>query len=100
MATVLEECITEEQGYVVLFLRAKGLNAKDLHKEMFPVYGGMCFSRKAVQPWLQRFADEEVETEVKKWLRQLSKYFCAAGFDALVKGWDKRINVGGAYAEK
>jgi hypothetical protein len=33
----------------------------------------------------KRFADdEEVETEVRKWLRQHSKDFCAAGFDALV----------------
>jgi hypothetical protein len=36
------------------------------------------------------FADyEEVETEVRKWLRQQSKDFCAAGFDALVKSWNK-----------
>jgi hypothetical protein len=28
---------------------------------------------------------EEVETEMRKWLRQQSKYFYAAGFDALVK---------------
>jgi hypothetical protein len=28
-------------------LWAKGLNAKDIHKEMFPVYGGKCLSRKA-----------------------------------------------------
>jgi hypothetical protein len=34
----------------------------------------------------KRFADdEEVETELQKWLRQQSKHFCAAGFDALVK---------------
>jgi hypothetical protein len=33
----------------------------------------------------KRFADEEeVETEVQKWLRQQSKAFCAARFDALV----------------
>jgi hypothetical protein len=31
MATVLEKCA---------FLWAKGLNAKDIHKEMFPVCGG------------------------------------------------------------
>jgi histone-lysine N-methyltransferase SETMAR len=31
------------------------------------------------------FADEEeVETEVRKWLRQQSKYICAAGFGASV----------------
>jgi hypothetical protein len=48
MATALEECTTEEQRSVVVFLWAKGLNAKDIHKEMFPVYGGKCLSRKAV----------------------------------------------------
>jgi hypothetical protein len=34
MVTVLEEYIT------CAFLWAKWLNAKDIHKEMFPVYGG------------------------------------------------------------
>jgi hypothetical protein len=49
----------------------------------------------------KRFADdEEVETEMRKWLRQQSKIFCAAGFDALVKRWDKCISVGGGYVEK
>jgi hypothetical protein len=44
------------------------------------------------------FADaEEVETEVRKWLRQQSKDFYAAGFDALVKRWYTCINVGGGY---
>jgi hypothetical protein len=32
MATVLEECNTEEQHSVVRFLWAKGLDAKDIHK--------------------------------------------------------------------
>jgi hypothetical protein len=40
------------------------------------------------------------ETEVRKWLRQQSKYFYAAGFDALVKRLDKCIDVGRGYAEK
>jgi hypothetical protein len=34
-------------------------------------------------------ADEEVETEVRKWLGRQSKGFYAAGYDALVKRWDK-----------
>jgi hypothetical protein len=90
MATVLEEYITEEQRSVVrFFLWAKKLNAKDSHKEMFPLYGGKFLSRKAVQnrgkKSGKRFADdEEVKTELRKWLRQQSKYFYAAGFDALV----------------
>jgi hypothetical protein len=37
-------------------LWAKGLNGKDIHKEMFPVYGGKCLSRKAVHNWVEKFA--------------------------------------------
>jgi hypothetical protein len=33
------------------FLRTKEPNVKDIHKEMFPVYGGQCLSRKAVHNW-------------------------------------------------
>jgi hypothetical protein len=36
MATVLEECTTEEYRSVVLFfLRAKELNTRDIYKEIF-----------------------------------------------------------------
>jgi hypothetical protein len=49
----------------------------------------------------QRFPDdEEVETEVQKWLSQQWKEFCAASFDALAKRWDKCIDVGGGHVEK
>jgi hypothetical protein len=48
MATVLKVYTTQEQRSVVRFLWAKGLNVKDIHKEMFPVYGDKCLSRKAV----------------------------------------------------
>jgi hypothetical protein len=44
--------------------------------------------------------DEEVEMEVRKCLRQESKDFYAAGFDSMVKRWDKYISVGGEYVEK
>jgi hypothetical protein len=33
---------------------AKGLNAKDSHKEMFPVYGGKCLLHKAVHNWVKK----------------------------------------------
>jgi hypothetical protein len=42
MATVIEECTTENQYSFMLFLWAKVLNAKDIHKEVFPVYGEKC----------------------------------------------------------
>jgi hypothetical protein len=84
MATVLEECTTEEQRSVVhLRGRTKGLNAQNIHNNLFVV--GKCSSLKAVPPWWKNFADEEVETEMRKWLRQQTKDFCVADFDALVK---------------
>jgi hypothetical protein len=87
------------------FLWAKGLNAKDIHEEMFPVYCGKCLSRKAVQNWVQKISQgrskvADDETEMRNWLRQLSKDFYAAGFEARVKRWDKCVSVGGGYVEK
>jgi hypothetical protein len=37
---------------VVPFLWAEGLNAKDIHNEMFPVFCGKCLWRKAVHSWM------------------------------------------------
>jgi hypothetical protein len=60
---------------------------------MFPVYNGKCLSLQEVHNWVKEHGkiftdDEEVETELRKWLRQQSEDFFAAGFDALVKRWD------------
>jgi hypothetical protein len=38
------------------FLWAKGLNAKYSNKEMFPVYGGKCLSRKVVHNCVEKFS--------------------------------------------
>jgi hypothetical protein len=38
--------------------------------------------------------------QVREWLRQQPKDFYAAGFDALVKRWEKCINVHEGYDEK
>jgi hypothetical protein len=62
MATVLEECTNAEQPSVMRFLWAKGLNAKDIYKEMFPVYGGKCLSRKTVHNWARNS-----HRDVRKW---------------------------------
>jgi hypothetical protein len=50
MATVLG--LLPKSSVLVCFLWAKGLNAKDIHKEKFPVYGGKCLSCKAVHNWV------------------------------------------------
>jgi hypothetical protein len=64
------------------FLWAKWLNEKDIHNEMFSVYGGKCLSRKAVHGWADKFSQgrsqvtddaqpgaEVTEKTVKKLLR-------------------------------
>jgi hypothetical protein len=89
MATVLEKYATES-SFLFCFLWAKKPSAKDIHKEMSPAYGGKCLSRKAFHSWVEKFSHRrskvaDDETELRKWLRQQSKDFYAAGFDALVK---------------
>jgi hypothetical protein len=39
-----------------IFLWAKGLNVKDINKEIFPVYGGRCLSCKAFRNWVEKFS--------------------------------------------
>jgi hypothetical protein len=41
----------------VWFLRAKGMAAKDVHREMLPMYGEHCLSRQAVRNWVQKFSE-------------------------------------------
>jgi hypothetical protein len=38
------------------FFVGKRTQCKDIHKEMFPVYGGKCLSRKAVHNWVEKFS--------------------------------------------
>jgi hypothetical protein len=106
METVHEEYNTEKQSPIVRFcLWAKGFDVKDINKEMFPAYGEKCLSRKAVHSCVEEFSQGgskvvDDETETRKWLRQQTKDFYAAGFGALMKRWEKCINVGGGYVEK
>jgi transposase len=37
-------------------LWAKRLNAKNINKDMFPVYGGKTLSRKAVYNWVEKIS--------------------------------------------
>jgi hypothetical protein len=63
MVTLFEECTNEEQLSVMRFLWPKGLNAKDIHKDMFPVCGGKRLSRKAVH---NRVAKVSLMTKMMK----------------------------------
>jgi hypothetical protein len=54
--TVIEEGTTEQQSSVVRILCTKGLNAKEIHKETFPVYGWTCLPRKVIHNWVKKFS--------------------------------------------
>ena len=85
------------------------MEAKDIHKEMLPMYGEHCQSRQVVHNWVQKFSEGRtsiedahpaVERSVRSWFRQQPKEFFAAGFQGLVKRWDKCLNLYGDYVEK
>jgi hypothetical protein len=56
MAMLLEVCTFAKQCSAVRSCGEKGLNAKDIHKGMFPVHGGKGLSRKAVHNWVEKFS--------------------------------------------
>jgi hypothetical protein len=45
-------------AFCYAFLGAERPNAKDIHKEMFPVYSGKYLSCKAVHNWVKKFSQE------------------------------------------
>ncbi|GBL68611.1 hypothetical protein AVEN_155785-1, partial [Araneus ventricosus] len=48
----------------------------------------------------QHFADDDdVHHEVLLWMRQQPKEFYAAGIGAMIKRWDKCVNIGGDYVK-
>jgi hypothetical protein len=73
---------------------------------MFHVYGGKCVSRKAFHNWGKKFfqgrsrKSQMMTDQVRLWMRHQSKDFHAAGFNALVKRWDKCMSVGEEDVEK
>jgi predicted HD phosphohydrolase len=69
-------------------------------KKYFPFTVRSIYGAKRFTCGWQNLAHEEVEAAMRKWLRQQPKDFSAEGFGALVKQWDKCINVGGGYVEK
>ena len=60
MAAPLNTCTTIEQCGVVRFSWAKDMAAKDIHKEMLPMYGEHCLSRPLKQHLSgERFPDND-----------------------------------------
>jgi hypothetical protein len=66
MVTVFEKYTTEEQRSVVRLLWAKIQSAKDINREMFPVYVGKCLSRKAIHNCVEKRSKFSLMTKVLK----------------------------------
>ena len=60
MAAPLNTRTTIEQRGAVRFFWAKVMAAKDIHKEMLPMYGEHCLSRQKQQFSGERFPDDDV----------------------------------------
>jgi len=63
MAAPLNTRTMIEQRGVVRFLWAKGMAAKDIHKEMLPMYSKHRLSRQAVHNWVQKFLEGRTSIE-------------------------------------
>jgi hypothetical protein len=59
---MLEGYTTEEQRSLVRSLWTKWLNAKNINKEIFPVYGGKGLLRKNVQNWVEKFLKDVLKS--------------------------------------
>jgi hypothetical protein len=66
MGTVLEEYTSEGQRSLLRVSWAKGISANDIHKEIFPVYGEKCFSRKALLNWAEKFSQGRRKQQVMR----------------------------------
>jgi len=63
MVAPLNMRTTIEQHGVVWFLWAKGMAAKDIHKEMLPIYSEHCLSCQAVHNGAQKFSEWRTSIE-------------------------------------
>jgi hypothetical protein len=86
-------------------LWVKGLSAKDIHKKCFLFTVGNVCCVKLFTTGSKNFLRNVKKSQMmpdqeQKCLKQQSEDFYAVGFDALVKRWDKCINVGGGYVDK
>ena len=84
------------------------MEAKDIHKEMLPMYGEHCPSRQAVHNWVQKFSEgriiiEDEHPAVERAVRVVptaTKRIFRRRFPGTCETWDKCLNLYGDYVEK
>ena len=85
MAAPLSTCTKIEHRGVVRFLWAKNMEAKDIHKEMLPMYGELCLSRQAVHNGcrISRKGGQVSKTNIEQ---------CARGSDSNQKNFSPQVS--------
>ena len=63
MVVPMNTCTTIEPCSVVWFLWVKDMAAKDIHKEMLPMYGDHCLSHQPVHNWVKKFSEGRTSIE-------------------------------------
>jgi hypothetical protein len=97
MATMLEECTTEDQRSVVRFFSC---GQKDIYKDMCPIYVGKRLSSKAVQNWVEKLSqadDVRPSTEVAE--TTVKNFYAGVPTDWKSDGTSASV-FGGGYGEK
>ena len=92
MAAPTNTCTTTEQCGVVRFLWAKGMAAKDIHKQMLPMYGEHCLSRQAAHNWAQKFSEGRTSTEDERRVGRPMKEQSARGCDSNHKNFAPHVS--------
>ena len=92
MAAPQNTCTTIEQRGVVRFLWAKDMAAKDMHKEMLPMYGEHCLSRQAAHNLVQKFSEGRTSIEDEHPVGRPVKEQCACGSDSNHKNFTAQVS--------
>jgi hypothetical protein len=107
VATVVEECCTEEQRSIVrLFYGRKDSMQRIFIRKcfLFTVGSDCCikrFTTGSINSLKYVRKSQMIPDRVRMWLRQQSKQIYAVGFDSLVKQWDSvSMSVGDMFSNK
>ena len=92
MAALLNTCTTIEQRGVVRYLWAKDMAAKDIHKELLPMYGEHCLALQAVHNWVQKFSERRTSIEDEHPVSRPVKEQCGRGSDCNHKNFTAQVS--------
>jgi hypothetical protein len=84
-------------------LWAKGLNAKEIHKEMSLVYAGKCLSRKAIHNWMANVSlmtEKKNENLPSKFSINAFKEFSGSNIKRVYRGFSQSLHENGGILRR